>query len=182
MRVGAPGQAELERVHAQGLLQHQAALEARAEVFARQHLGRVLDRHVKIAPVPLFVVGELVIGRQAGMRLAIALHLRRLVQALPLGAGLGIGAVQGRAFGKVVLQGEHHAAGEVAVVRNGQHAAAGLVLVVLHPGPEVARVRCCQAAARSCRARPVRPSPARRGRSRCGAGCCPPPARSTQTR
>jgi hypothetical protein len=67
--------------------------------------------------------------------LAVALGLDNLEERLPTPAGLGV--VAGERAALHGLDGEHHAVGEVAVVRNGQDIAAGLLLVAGHVPPEV---------------------------------------------
>ena len=74
-------------------LELEAVLQRRARIFELQHLGRLGLGQVEIALVPALEIGELVVGRQEGMGLAVALDLRRLVEALPFGARLGIFAI-----------------------------------------------------------------------------------------
>ena len=69
------------------------------------------------------------------MRLAVALHLRGLVEPLPLRARLGILAID--RFAERLDDREHLAVAQVAVVRDGQHAAAGLLFVGVHPFPQL---------------------------------------------
>ena len=84
-------------------------------------------------------VGELVVGREERVGLAVALDLRRFVEPLPLRPHRGVFAIDGLA-GERLDQREHAPVAQVAVVRDGEHVAAGLVLVRLHPPPEVAGV------------------------------------------
>ena len=152
MRVGRADHAELVGIDAQLLLELEAVLERRARVFELQHLGLLELGQVEIALVPALEIGELVVGRQEGVGLAVALDLRRFVEALPLGAGLGIFAVD-RLAGERLDDRKHAAVGEIAVVGDGEHVAAGLVLVGCHPFPQVARIVAARRQAR-CRARP----------------------------
>ena len=89
------------------------------------------------------IVGELVVGRQERVGLAIALDLRHLVEPLPARPRLGILAVD-RLAGERLDDGEHAAVAQVAVVGDGQHVAAGLLLVGGHPLPQVAGVVAAQ--------------------------------------
>ena len=93
VRVGAADEAELVGVRAELLLELEAVLQRRAGIFEFEHLLRLRHAAVEVALVPDLVVGELVVRREEGMRLAVALHLRRLVEPLPLRALLGILAV-----------------------------------------------------------------------------------------
>ena len=112
----------------------QPLLQGFPGVLVGDHV-RVLGR-AEAAPVPGPVVGELVVGGQARVRLAVALDLGHLVDRLPPHPALGVVAVQGLTVG----QGdgvEHEAVGEVAVVGDGQQAVARLLLVGRHPVPQV---------------------------------------------
>ena len=73
------------------------------------------------------------------MGFAVALDLGRLVETLPLGARLGIFAVD-RLSGEGFDDRKHAAIGKIAVMSDGKHVAAGLVLVGCQPLPEVARI------------------------------------------
>ena len=138
MRVAAADQAELVGVRAELLLELQAVLERRAGVLELEHLLLLGDAAVEVALVPDLEVGELVVRREEGMGLAVALRLRRLVEPLPLRARLDVLAVELLAEG--LDHGEHQAVAQVAVVRDGEDVAAGLLLVRVHPLPELDRV------------------------------------------
>ncbi len=99
VRVGAADQAELVRIHAELRLELEAVLERGAGIFEFEHLLFLRGADVEIAFVPRLVVGELVVRREEGMRLAVALRLRGLVEPLPFRARLGILAVDGFAEG-----------------------------------------------------------------------------------
>src|SRR6266403_423876 len=73
------------------------------------------------------------------MRLAVTLDLRGFEEVLPLGALLGILAVNLFA-GERLDDREHAAIAQIAVVRDREHVAAGLLLIGGHPLPEIARV------------------------------------------
>ncbi len=90
MRVAAADKAELVGVRAQLRFEHEAVLERRAGIFKFEHVLRLRHAAVEVALVPDLEVGELIIGREVGMRLAGALGLGDLVEPLPLGARLHI--------------------------------------------------------------------------------------------
>ena len=73
------------------------------------------------------------------MSLAIALHLGDFVDALALGARLGVLAVERLAVERLD-QREHDSVAEIPVVRDRQHLAARLLLVGFHPFPQIARI------------------------------------------
>ena len=122
-------------------------LQRRARIFELQHLRLLELAQVEVALVPALEIGELVVGRKEGMGLAVALDLRRLIEALPLRTGLGIFAVD-RLAGEGLDDREHPAVGKIAVVGDGEHVAAGLVLVGRHPLPQVARIVAAERAHR----------------------------------
>ena len=93
MRVGRADHAELVGIDAELRLELQAVLQRRARILELQHLRLLGYAQVEVALVPALEIGELVVGREEGMGLAVALDLRRFVEALPLGARLGIFAV-----------------------------------------------------------------------------------------
>ena len=70
------------------------------------------------------------------MRLAVALHLRHLVDALPLGARLRVLA-RDRLAGEGVDLREHDPVREVAVVGDREDVAAGLVFIGLEDFPQI---------------------------------------------
>ena len=143
MDVGAAHEAELERVHAELRLELQAAQQPGAQVVGRHHLGRerlVLEREVAVLPSgDTQVAGELVVGRERRVRLAVALRLHHLLQDLPTGAALGV--VLRQRVAAEVHELEHPAVRQVAVLRDGEEPAAGhrRPLVADHRG-EAARL------------------------------------------
>jgi hypothetical protein len=96
-------------------------------------------RDIQVADRPGLIIGELVVRREKGVGLAVALDLSDLVEGLPHGALGHVVLVQRRAV-PLGLQREHDAVGEVAVVGDGEHVAPGLGLVVGQPLPEITRV------------------------------------------
>ena len=84
MRVGRADHAELVGVDAELALELEAVLQRRAGILELEHLRLLQLAQVEIALVPALEIGELVVRRQERMGLAIALDLRRLVEALPL--------------------------------------------------------------------------------------------------
>ena len=139
MRVGRADHAELVGVDAELCLQLETVFQGRPRIFELKHFGRLGHRQVEVALVPAFEIGELVVRRQEGMGLAIALDLRRLVEPLPFGPLLSILAVD-RLAGERIHHREHDAVREVAVVGEGEHVAAGLFLKCCHVFPQVARI------------------------------------------
>ncbi len=135
VRVAAADHAELVRVRAQLRFEQEAVLERRARVFVFKHILCLRNAAVEIALVPDLKAGELVIGREVGVRLAGALGLGHLIEPLPLGACLGIGLVD------LLTEGldnrEHGAIAQISVVGDGEHLAAGLLFCGSHPFPEV---------------------------------------------
>ena len=93
MRVGAADQSELVRIDAELGFQLEAVLERRARVFELEHLGLFRFAEIEIALVPALEVGELIVGREERMGLAVAFDLRHFVERLPAGAAVGVGAV-----------------------------------------------------------------------------------------
>lgn len=94
MRVAAADQAELVGVGAEFLLQFQAVLVGRAEVFKFEHVLRLRNAAIEIALIPDLEIGELVIRRQERVRLAGALGLGRFIEALPFRARFDIAAIE----------------------------------------------------------------------------------------
>ena len=139
MGVGRADHAELVGIDAELAFELEAVLQRRARILELEHLRRLHLAQVEIALVPALEIGELVVRRQEGMGLAVALDLGRLVEPLPLGARLGIFAID-RLAGEGLDHREHAAVGEIAVMGDGEHVAAGLVLVGRHPFPQVARI------------------------------------------
>ena len=137
--IGRADHAEAVGVHPQPLLQQQAQPERRARILVRQHLTRLGLGEIEVAHVPALEIGELVVRRQEGMRLAVTLDLGDLVERLPARAGLGIGAVE-VSTGEGVDHREHAPVGEIAIMGDRQHLAAGPFLVGGQPAPEVLRV------------------------------------------
>ena len=138
VRVGRADHAELERVDAEFLLELEPELEPGAGIFVLQHLRLLQLGQVEIALVPQLEAGELVVRRQEGMRLAVALDLRHLVDRLQPRPRLGIGARQ--AAPVEIDQREHAPVGQVAVVRDGEHLAAGLLGIGIEELPQHGRV------------------------------------------
>ncbi len=81
--VGGADHAELVGIGAEPRLQHQAVLQRGARIFVGQHFRGLRPGEIQIGPVPGLVVGEFVLGRQEGMRLAVPLDLGHLVDRLP---------------------------------------------------------------------------------------------------
>ena len=119
VRIGRADHPELERVDAEFLLELEPQLETGASVFVLQHFRLLQLGQVEVALVPSLEAGELVIRRQEGMRLAVALDLRHLVDRLESRPRLRIFASQAAAV--EIDQREHAPVGQVAVVRNGEH-------------------------------------------------------------
>ena len=139
MRVGRSDQAELVGIDAEFLFQLEAVLQRGTGILEFEHL-RFLERgQVQVALVPTLEVGELIVGREERMRLAVALDLGRFVEVLPLGALFGILAVNLLARGGLDDR-EHAPVAQVPIVGEREHVAAGLLLVSGHPLPEIARV------------------------------------------
>ena len=137
MRVGAADEAELERVHAELLLELQALLQRAPRIFPLDHAG--LFRHAgEVGLVPFLEVGELVGGGERGVRLAVALDLGDLVHRLP--ARPRLGPFAGQRIAEKRLEREHPAVRQIAVVGDGEQRAAGLRLPRRHPVPEILRV------------------------------------------
>ena len=180
VRVAAADQPELVGVGAERLFELQAGLERRARILELEHLGRLPDAAVEVALVPDLEVGEFVGRRQDRVRLARTLGLRHLVQALPAGARLGVGAVHRLA--ERLDDREHESVAQVAVVRDGEHAPARLVLVGLHPLPEVRRIVAAVRRIHGERVDLDRLVAAVAVDRRCGAGCCRRCSRSTRSR
>ena len=109
-----------------------------AGIFVLQHLRLLELGQVEIALVPNLEAGELVIRRQEGMRLAVALDLRHLVDRLEPRPRLGIGARQPAAL--EIDQREHAPVRQIAVVRDGEHLAAGLLGIGIEEFPQHRRV------------------------------------------
>ena len=84
MGVGRADHAELVGIDAEFALELEAELQRRARIFELEHLRLLQLAQVEVALVPPLEIGELVVGRQEGMGLAVALDLRRLVETLPL--------------------------------------------------------------------------------------------------
>jgi hypothetical protein len=131
--------AELEGVRAQLLLELQPELESAAGVLVLQHLVLFALAQVEVALVPGAVVGELVVGGQERVRLAVALDLGHLVERLPLRPGLRIFLTQRSLCDGVDLR-KHDAVRKVAVVGDSEYVAAGLVLVGLQELPQIFRI------------------------------------------
>ena len=93
VRVGAADQAELVGIDAELLFQLQTILQRRAGVLEFQHFRLLQLGQIQVALVPTFEVGEFIVGRQEGVRLAVALDLRRFIEWLPADAVLGILAI-----------------------------------------------------------------------------------------
>src|SRR6185436_15270709 len=136
--VAAADEAELVRIRAELRLKLESVLESRAGVFEFEHLLLLGRAAVEVGLVPPLVVGELIIRREERMGLAVALHLRRFVEPLPLGALLGVLAVN--RFAESLDDWKHLAVAQVAVMRDGEDAAASFLFVVVHPFPEVHRI------------------------------------------
>ena len=83
MAVGAARQAELERVHAEQLLEFQALLQRATRIFALNHAG-LLWHASQVGLVPFVEIGELVARRKRRMGLAVTLDLGSLLHRLPL--------------------------------------------------------------------------------------------------
>src|SRR4029453_19211082 len=117
--------------------------EGRAGILELEHRWRLRLAEIEVALVPPFVVGELVVRREEGMRLAVALDLRDLVEALAVRPRLGVLPVDGLAR-EGLDEGEHATVREVAVVGDGEHLPAGLLLVRAHPLPQITWVVAAQ--------------------------------------
>ena len=117
VRIGRTDHAELEWVRPDLLLILEAALERLARVLARQHV-RCVDGSPKATLVPGFEIRELILRREHRVRFAVALHLGDFVDRLPAHSPQRVVAVERllRSQGNIV---EHHATGEIAVVRDG---------------------------------------------------------------
>ena len=139
--VGRADHAELVGIDAELRFELEAGLQRGTRIFALQHLGLLRFAEVEVALVPQLVAGELVVGREVGMRLAVALDLRRLVERLPAGACLGVFRGQRLAGRGIGLRREHPAVREIAVVRDGQNPSTGLVLIGLEMLPQILRSR-----------------------------------------
>jgi len=68
VRVAAALQAELVGIHAELRFELQAVLQRRAGVLELEHLLLLGDAAVEVALVPQLEVGELVVGREEGVR------------------------------------------------------------------------------------------------------------------
>ncbi len=87
----------------------------------------------------MFEICKFVIRAEGWMRLAIAFHLRDLINRLPSSARLSVG--RGQLFAVHGLAWEHHAVREIAVVSNGHHFRPGFVFHGLERVPQVSRIR-----------------------------------------
>ena len=112
----------------------QAEFQGGAGILELEHLRLLQFAEVEIALIPALEIGELVVRRQIRMGLAVALDLGRLIETLPLGARLGIFAVD-RLAGEGFDDRKHAAIGKIAVVSDCKYVAAGLFLVSLQPFP-----------------------------------------------
>ena len=165
MRVGAADEAELERVDAELLLQLQAFLQRPPRIFPLDHAG--LLRHAgEIGLIPFLELGELVGGRERGMRLAVTLDLGDLVHRLPARPRLGPFAGQRIAEERARARTSCRSTG----CRYGEWPAASRRSSPPTP-PSTSRDPRGSRCRRSSSAGPGRPFPCRRDRSRCGADC-----------
>ena len=139
MRVGRPDHSEFIGVDAEFLFDFQTVPKSRTGIFELKHVIRLQHAEVEIALVPLFIAGEFVVRRKKGMRLAISLDLRYLVDSLPERARLRVLAIDWLAS-EGLNEREHSSVAKVAVVSESQHLAASFLLVLSHPLPEVARI------------------------------------------
>ena len=137
--VGRADHAELVGIDAELGFHLQAVLQGRPRVLEFEHRRLLGFAQVQVALVPTLVVGELVVGREERMRLAVALDLRGLVQRFPTHAALGVRAIN-RLAGERLDDREHAAVAQVAVVRESKHLAAGLRFGLGHPFPQVAGI------------------------------------------
>ena len=154
------------------------SFEARAGILVLQHLGLLQLGQIEIALVPELVAGELVIRRQEGMRLAVALDLRHLVDRLEPRPRLGIFACQRRARRNRPAR----TCGRSTDCRCAGWRAPSPPVFVLVGVEELPELRRVLAVERRRTARSGRPCPCRRGRSRRDAGCCRCCSRSTRSR
>jgi len=73
--IGSRSHPELEGVDAEFLLQLQADFQGRARILVLKHLLLLDFGSIQVGIVPGLVIGELVIGRQEGMCLAVTFYL-----------------------------------------------------------------------------------------------------------
>ena len=117
-RITAAGHAEFVGVGAELLFKFESQLQTRTGVLEFEHFLFLGDAAVKIALVPALKIGELIVGREEGMRFTIAFGLSDLVEPFPLGAVLHVLAVD--RFAERLLDGEHGAVAEITVVGDGR--------------------------------------------------------------
>ena len=125
--VGAADQADLEGIDAQFRLVGEPQLEGAAAVLVLQHPVFLGCAAADVVPIPVLEIGKFVVRRQERMRLAIALDLGDFVNRLPTGAETRV--LRANRLAIHGLRREHHAVGQVAVVRHGEDLAASLLLV-----------------------------------------------------
>src|SRR4029079_6093799 len=94
MGIAAADETELVRVDAEGLPELEAVLQGRPYILELQHLAGLGDAAIEIAEIPSLKIGKLVVGRQEGMRLTVALRLGGLVKTLPTSALFGVVAIE----------------------------------------------------------------------------------------
>jgi len=135
VRVRAPDHPELVGIDPELLLQHQAGLQRFTAVLPAQHVLRLQLGPVEVRSIPRLVVGELVVRRQEGVRLAVALDLRGLHQGLE--ARPHPRELRGERLAVESLDREHAAVAEVAVVRYGEHLGPRLLLKIGESAPQV---------------------------------------------
>ena len=135
--VGRADHPVLIGVHPGALGDQQPPLQRLADIGAGLHIRRGLFREIEIAQFPpgIAIAGEFVVGRHERMAFAVPLDLGDLDQRFARRPAPGIGRAH-RPAGWVAEH-EHHAVGQVGVVRDGQRLAAGglLVLVEIVPQP-----------------------------------------------
>ena len=141
VRVGPADHAELERVDAELRLElagRSSAPSGRTRTGASPASSARCRSRLPLSQRSKSANSSL--GDRNGMRLAVALDLRRPRRAAPTAPASRRTRWSNGLPVKASMSGNMHAVAEVAVVRDGQHLAAGLLLVGGHPLPQVARV------------------------------------------
>ncbi len=137
MAIGRADHPEGIGVDPQPRLQRQPAQQRRAGVGTGIHVGRAGGGERQVAELPPLhpEACHLVIGREEGVGLAIALDLGNLDHRLGRSAPCGIFGGHGRAVGHGHL--EHQPVRDIRIVRDGQHLAAGLLFIAGHVVPQL---------------------------------------------
>jgi hypothetical protein len=145
VRIAAADHSELEGIRTQAGSEIEPQAQRRARVLEGK-LRAVIGASPEVGDVPGLVVGELVVGREQGVRLAVALVLGDLEQRLPARASRSVLGAERLAPHR--LDREHLAAAEVRVVRNHEHTASRLVFVRGEIPPQALRVAAVEGAKR----------------------------------